>query len=161
MRIFCALSCTVEVCSIEQWRASYQRKFMNAVQVIAVSAGSGYTCAILIGGQVMCWGNNNYGQLGIGSTAMQAFPVKVILGNGKDQRDSEFQNHCGRIARLWNGSSEIHLFWARDRSTSSWIRHKINRQGLHLFRTTSIICEYWRFTYMRAGQRWWYFLLGW
>ncbi|HEY6477021.1 MAG TPA: hypothetical protein VI456_10595, partial [Polyangia bacterium] len=37
--------------------------------VTAVSAGGDDTCAILADRTVRCWGNNNYGQLGLGNTA--------------------------------------------------------------------------------------------
>ncbi|HAP74833.1 MAG TPA: hypothetical protein DCR14_01980, partial [Acidimicrobiaceae bacterium] len=37
----------------------------------ALATGHGaHTCAIVRGGQVTCWGDNTYGQLGLGSTAM-------------------------------------------------------------------------------------------
>ncbi len=34
----------------------------------AVSANGGHTCAVLDDGQIKCWGNNDYGELGLGDT---------------------------------------------------------------------------------------------
>ena len=52
---------------------------------VAVSAGIGYTCAILDNGDLKCWGKNGYGQLGIGSTTeLNAPPSTAIdLGAGR------------------------------------------------------------------------------
>lgn len=48
---------------------------------IAIAAGGEYTCALLAGGRVDCWGSNGYGQLGIGSTATEwLVPAAVYLG---------------------------------------------------------------------------------
>jgi len=46
--------------------------------VIKIDAGSTHTCAVLIGGNVKCWGHNQYGKLGNGSTVQANLPVDVI-----------------------------------------------------------------------------------
>src|SRR3546814_8390568 len=44
---------------------------------IAIAAGSDHTCVLLDGGEVKCWGSNNYGQLGLGDA--------IIRGDGPDE----------------------------------------------------------------------------
>lgn len=46
--------------------------------VVALSAGYHHTCAVLGSGGVMCWGENEYGQLGNGSNLNSAVPVEVV-----------------------------------------------------------------------------------
>src|SRR5207249_6936380 len=36
--------------------------------VVQLTAGGLHTCALLEGGKIRCWGNNQYGQLGYGHT---------------------------------------------------------------------------------------------
>lgn len=54
--------------------------------VASVVAGTSHTCAVMDavhGSSAKCWGNNDYGQLGDGSTSRRTVPVNVVgLGNG-------------------------------------------------------------------------------
>jgi alpha-tubulin suppressor-like RCC1 family protein len=45
--------------------------------VIEVALGAGHTCARLSDGSVRCWGANDRGQLGDGSTQDRKTPVRV------------------------------------------------------------------------------------
>lgn len=46
--------------------------------VAALSAGYGHTCALMDSGEVNCWGRNQHGQLGDGSTTSSSVPIQVI-----------------------------------------------------------------------------------
>ena len=43
--------------------------------VVSISAGGEFTCAVKANGEVFCWGNNEDGQLNDGTTANQNLPV--------------------------------------------------------------------------------------
>lgn len=51
--------------------------------VVSISAGYFQTCAVTANGEVMCWGKNDWGQLGDGSTKERLSPVYVVDFGGK------------------------------------------------------------------------------
>ena len=57
----------------------------TAKEVIA--GGGYYYCAILDDNSLKCWGGNQYGQLGDGSTTNRSSPVAVNLGDGRTAKE--------------------------------------------------------------------------
>jgi len=67
--------------------------------VQSVFAGGAHSCALTVGGQVKCWGNNAFGQLGSGQSATQLpsarSPVDVVgLGPGIQRLAVGFDHAC-------------------------------------------------------------------
>ncbi len=52
-------------------------------EVLSLGVGSGHNCALTIVGEVFCWGENQEGQLGNGTTDDSFTPVKALFPAGK------------------------------------------------------------------------------
>ena len=48
-----------------------------------IATGYQHACAVVENGSIFCWGDNSYGQLGIGSTDNQDYPVMTSLPEGQ------------------------------------------------------------------------------
>jgi uncharacterized membrane protein len=69
-------------------------------QVAQVSAGGDHSCAVTTDSAVYCWGKNDFGQLGNGTTTESSVPVKVgrgsqrLAGEGVTDISSGYQLGC-------------------------------------------------------------------
>ncbi len=59
----------------------------------AIAAGESHTCAILDDYKIYCWGLNNYGQLGDGSTLKRLTPTPVVIPQGRRFASQLTANH--------------------------------------------------------------------
>jgi len=82
--------------------------------VLAISAVSYHTCAVVTGGAAKCWGSNSYGQLGEGSTTDRWAPASVSgLSSSVLSIVAGYVHTCavltGGAATCWgyNGNSEL------------------------------------------------------
>jgi alpha-tubulin suppressor-like RCC1 family protein len=48
----------------------------------SLALGTNHSCALVAGGEVKCWGDNEYGQLGDGTRLMKRTPVSVLQSEG-------------------------------------------------------------------------------
>ena len=85
---------------------------------IAISAGTEHTCALIAGGGAMCWGRNNRGQLGDGSTTDRFNAVAVtgmasgaasIVAAGSETQGFTCALTGGGAVRCWGANASGQL----------------------------------------------------
>jgi alpha-tubulin suppressor-like RCC1 family protein len=82
--------------------------------VAAIALGYGHSCALTTGGGVVCWGHNNYGQLGDGTTTSRSTPTAVSgLGSGVAAIAVGLHHTCARTTsgaiKCWGYNSNGQL----------------------------------------------------
>lgn len=85
-------------------------KVSTSVPFAAISAGHGFTCALSTSGVPYCWGDNRFGQLGIGSQAPTGRPAKVGIEGVAFQSISAGDSHAcavttAGVAYCWGSNA--------------------------------------------------------
>ena len=80
---------------------------------LTLAAGNSHTCAIVLGGEVRCWGANGSGQVGDGTQTYRATPVTVSELSGATAITAGNSHTCAIVSggevRCWgdNGSGQV------------------------------------------------------
>ncbi len=101
-----------------------QVKSLGLGGVVGTAEASAHGCAVLENGDLMCWGRNDYGQLGVGQTSASAAPARVmtsLAADGMVEVELGGFHTCARqrIGRLW--------CWGRDHDWQLGFMDQVDR----------------------------------
>ncbi len=86
---------------------------LSGGKALAVSAGANHTCAVLNDWSLRCWGANDNGQLGVGTTASSNSPSPVTAGGDVVAVSAGGYHTCALLAdsnmKCWGGNSNGQL----------------------------------------------------
>lgn len=71
----------------------------NIHEAISIAAGEDHSCALQEDGQILCWGDNHYGQLGHGVQENQSFPPRPVPISGKARAVTAGGRHTCALIR--------------------------------------------------------------
>jgi alpha-tubulin suppressor-like RCC1 family protein len=81
--------------------------------VSQIATGNAHTCALTIGGDVYCWGNNSTGQIGDGTVTNRNNPTQVINVSNAIEISIGFQHSCALLSdgtvRCWGWNTSGQL----------------------------------------------------
>ena len=82
--------------------------------VKALALGASHTCAVVSSGAVKCWGDNSFGQIGIGSDALDSYKTAPTAAHGVDDAvaiDAASKTTCAALStgevRCWGDTSDL------------------------------------------------------
>lgn len=67
----------------------------SGVEFASITASHAYTCGLDASGQAWCWGDNQFGQLGDGTTTPHTLPAPAMPGRTFRQIDAASDHVCG------------------------------------------------------------------
>jgi alpha-tubulin suppressor-like RCC1 family protein len=76
----------------------FLRSGQSCRRAVAVTAGFAHTCALLEGGAVACWGANEHGQVGDGTTQDRYSPVEVALPGPASAVAAGYVHTCAAVS---------------------------------------------------------------
>jgi alpha-tubulin suppressor-like RCC1 family protein len=119
----------VEISGAQSWVKANVRGISG--KMIAITAGYYHTCALVESGEIFCWGLNDAGQLGDGTTTDSNIAVSVESLDGKGKLIAAGAKHtCALLdddsVMCWGDNSEGQLGNGSDQSSSS----PVNVSGL-------------------------------